>query len=287
MADGCCNVNGSTEVFGIIGLPVRHSLSPEMHNAAFQALGMNRIYVPLPTSNIGDAVGGLKALGFRGASVTIPYKQDILSFVEVLDPVACRIGAVNTLLIRDAGDQAARIVHGLNTDWIGANRALEEKIALKGRRVLIVGAGGSARAIGFGLLEAGAAVAISNRTPGKGKILAGELDCPFYGLGELEQFRADVLVNATSVGMVPDTDRTLVPRELLPRFSVVMDIVYAPLQTRLLREAAAAGCGTVDGLAMLLYQGAAQFELWTGKEAPLEIMREVLSKALPQLSEVG
>ncbi|MDD3618938.1 MAG: shikimate dehydrogenase [Desulfobulbaceae bacterium] len=280
MTDLPCNVNGETETFGIIGRPVRHSLSPAMHNASFQALGMNRIYVPLPTSSIGDGIAGLKALGFRGASVTIPYKQDVLPFIDVLDPVARRIGAVNTLLVREREAGGEKIVHGFNTDWLGANRDLEEKIRLRGSRVLIAGAGGSARAIGFGLLEAGAGVVICNRTVDTGKKLAEQLDCPFYPLDRIDQVSADILVNATSVGMVPDTDRTPVPRELLSGFAVVMDIVYAPLQTRLLREAAAAGCEVVDGLAMLLYQGAAQFELWTGREAPLEVMREVLAVRL-------
>ena len=151
-----------------------------------------------------------------------PYKHDVLPFVEVLDPVARRIGAVNTLLIREAGDRETRIVHGCNTDWIGANQALAERIGLKGTRVLIVGAGGSARAIGFGLLEAGAGSAISNRTVEKGETLAGELGCPFYGPGELDRVRAEVLVNATSVGMAPDTDRIPVPPGLLPRFCLLV-----------------------------------------------------------------
>lgn len=280
MTDNPFTVNGATETFGIIGRPVHHSLSPEMHNAAFRALRMNRIYVPLPTGSIGDGVAGLKALGFRGVSITIPYKQDVLPFVDVLDPIARRIGAVNTLLLTGKEDVPGKIVHGFNTDWIGANRALEEKIRLKGSRVLIVGAGGAARAIGFGLLEAGAGVMVCNRTMEKGEKLASQLGCPFSGLDRIDQVRADVLVNATSVGMVPDIDRTPVPAYLLSRFSVVMDIVYAPRRTRLLQEAAAAGCETVDGLAMLLYQGAVQFELWTGEEAPLEIMREVLAGRL-------
>ena len=269
-------ITGETHTYGIIGNPVHHSLSPEMHNGAFQELGLNCVYVPLPTTDIGNGVVGLKALGFKGVSITIPYKQEVIPFVDVLDPVAEKIGAVNTLLIRESGDPRDKTVYGYNTDWIGANRALEEKISLKGSRVLIMGAGGSARAIGFGLLEAGAEVMISNRTVEKGKKLAEQLGCSFYRAEGIDQVQADALVNATSVGMVPETEKTPISKELLAKFQVVMDIVYAPLQTKLLREAAFAGCETVDGLAMLLYQGAAQFELWTGREAPLDVMREVL-----------
>ena len=276
MQDTLFTVNGETETFGIIGNPVHHSLSPEMHNASFRALGMNCIYVPLPVTDAHKGVEGLKALGFKGVSVTIPHKQDVIPDIDNIDPVAEKIGAVNTLLIKGRGIKAEKTVYGYNTDWLGANRALEEKISLKGSRVLILGAGGSARAIGFGLLEAGAEVVISNRTINKGESLASRLCCHFCPLDELDQVKADILVNATSVGMVPEVDNTPVPGELLTKFSVVMDIVYAPLQTRLLREAEAAGCQIVDGLAMLLYQGAAQFELWTRKEAPLNVMQEVL-----------
>ena len=276
MQDVLHKITGETQTYGIIGNPVHHSLSPEMHNGAFRELGMNCVYVPLSTSDIGDGVAGLKVLGFKGVSITIPYKQEVIPFVDVLDPVAQKIGAVNTLLIKGSGDSQDKTVYGYNTDWVGANRALEEKISLKGSRVLILGAGGSARAIGFGLLEAGAEVVISNRTINKGENLASQLCCSFCSLDELDQVKVDVLVNATSVGMVPEVENTPVPGKLLEKFSVVMDIVYAPLQTRLLREAEAAGCQIVDGLAMLLYQGAAQFELWTRKEAPLNVMREVL-----------
>jgi shikimate dehydrogenase len=247
-----------------------------MHNASFRALGMDCVYVPLPTSDIAAGVAGLKALGFRGASVTIPYKQDVISHVDVLDPVAEKIGAVNTLLIAGDEQDARKTVHGYNTDWIGANRSLEEKMKLKGSRVLIMGAGGSARAIGFGLLAAEAQIMLTNRTDARGRALAGELGCPFYRPDEIGGVKADALVNATSVGMVPDIGSTPIPKELLSNFDVVMDIVYAPLRTRLLAEAEAAGCEVVDGLQMLLYQGSAQFELWTGRQAPLEAMREVL-----------
>jgi shikimate dehydrogenase len=273
-------INGATEPFGIIGNPVHHSLSPAMHNAAFAALGMNCVYIPLLTSDLHKGVEGVKALGFRGVSVTIPHKEEVVQFVDVLDPVAARIGAVNTLVIGNHEDDADRAVYGYNTDWVGANRALQEKIELKGSRVLLLGAGGSARAIGYGLLEAGAGIVLSNRTVAKGQDLAKQLGCDFCPLDQMGGIQADVLVNTTSVGMTPAEDRTPVDSRLLNNFSVVMDIVYAPLTTRLLREAAIAGCEVIDGLSMLLYQGVAQFELWTGREAPVEIMREVLRERI-------
>ncbi|MDW7773057.1 MAG: shikimate dehydrogenase [Desulfobulbaceae bacterium] len=276
MLDISHKITGTTGIFGIIGKPVHHSLSPEMHNASFLELGLDCVYVPLPTSHIAEAVAGLKALGFKGVSVTIPYKQDVIPFVDVLDPVAEKIGAVNTLVIREEKNSPEKTVSGYNTDWIGANRALAEKIGLKGSRILIMGAGGSARAIGFGLLEAGAEVMLTNRTEAKGRALAEQLGSSFFRPGEIGRVKADALVNATSVGMVPDTGKSPLPPVLLPNFSVVMDIVYAPLKTRLLMEAETAGCEVVDGLKMLLYQGAAQFKLWTGREAPLAVMRDVL-----------
>lgn len=278
MQDIFHKVTGTTEIFGIMGKPVHHSLSPEMHNAAFQELDLDCVYVPLPTSNIAEGVAGLKALGFKGVSVTIPYKQEVIPFIDVLDPVAKKIGAVNTLLIKEEGSTPEKTVYGYNTDWIGANQTLEEKLSLKGSRVLILGAGGSARAIGFGLLEAEAKVMLTNRTEAKGRALADQLGCPFYRPEEVAGVKADALVNATSVGMVPNTGRTPISADLLANFSVVMDIVYAPLKTRLLLEAEAAGCEVVDGLKMLLYQGAAQFKLWTGMDAPLDVMREVLHR---------
>lgn len=276
------NVNGSTILHGILGNPVRHSLSPAMHNRAFTHLGMNRVYLPLPTSDLAGAVAGLRALGFCGASVTVPHKQAIMAHLDELDPVAGRIGAVNTLVIDERGGRPW--LRGSNTDWLGANRALSEHLDLAGTTVLVVGAGGSARAVGFGLLEAGARVLIANRTVATGQALAVRLDCPFAPLDGLGSVEADALVNTTSVGMEPKADASVVPAPLLPRFKVVMDIVYAPLETRLLREARAAGCRVVNGLAMLLFQGAAQFELWTGQPAPVAVMREAL---LEQLRKTG
>lgn len=267
-------MNGATQVYGIIGNPVSHSLSPAMHNAAFAAMGLNSVYVPFPVTDVAAALTGLKALGVRGVSVTIPHKQAVLAHLDELDPVAARIGAVNTLVFND------NKVKGYNTDWLGANRALAPHLELAGATVLLLGAGGSARAIGFGLLEAGAAVLIASRSPEPGRALAAQLGCPWHPLADVAQLRADAVVNATSVGMGTMATSSLVPAVALAHFPVVMDIVYAPLSTRLLAEAEAAGCRTIDGLQMLLHQGAAQFELWTGGPAPLSVMAGELRAAL-------
>ena len=267
-------INGATELYGIMGNPIAHSLSPAMHNGAFAALGLNKVYLPFAVQDVALAVTGLRALGIKGASVTIPHKQAVIPYLDTIDPIAEKIGAVNTLLIND------NTIHGANTDWLGANRALSEKISLKGASVLLLGAGGSARAIGFGLLEAGASLTIASRTPEKGQALAKLLDCPWLPLAEAAAAKGDVLINATSLGMAPQQELLPIAREALTNFGVVMDIVYAPLEPRLLQEAKQAGCQTIDGLAMLLYQGAAQFELWTGRQAPLEVMRQSLLNSL-------
>lgn len=269
-------INGKTEIYGIIGNPVGHSLSPAMQNAAFQALRLNKVYVGFPVTDVATALAGLKALGVRGASVTVPHKQAVIPHLTSIDPVAQKIGAVNTLVI------GHDTIHGLNTDWLGANRALAEAMPLNGKSILLLGAGGSARAIGFGLLEAGALVTIANRTADKATRLAAELGCPWLPLEEAAGRRADGLINATSVGMAPHSDAMPIPAAAIANFAVVMDIVYAPLETKLLATARAAGCTVVNGLAMLLYQGAAQFETWTGTAAPLEVMRQTLLEHLPK-----
>ena len=273
-------VDGSTELFGILGNPVRHSLSPIMHNAAFASLGMNRIYVPMTAADPAQAVPGLRALGFRGVSVTVPHKEAVIPFLDAVDPVAEQIGAVNTLLLRQ--DSAGKVlIEGYNTDWLGANAALTAaKVRLQGSRVLVAGAGGAAKAVAFGLQQAGAEVLITNRSAANGQALAAWLNCKFIPLQEAGQQAGDVFINTTSVGMEPDMDGCVVSPEMLRNFSAVMDIVYAPLETRLLREAKAAGCAAVDGLAMLLHQGAEQFRLWTGQPAPEAVMRAALEEEL-------
>ncbi|PID41437.1 MAG: shikimate dehydrogenase [Proteobacteria bacterium] len=268
---------GKTRLYGIIGKPVSHSLSPAMHNAAFAALGEDRVYLPFPAEYAGDAVKGVRGLGIEGASVTIPHKEAVISFLDEIDPVAARIGAVNTIQVIDDGKK--RKLRGVNTDWIGANRALEQELSLKDRKVALLGAGGAARAIGFGLLEAGAVLSLFSRTESRGRPLADILGCSWCSLAETGSLDGDILINATSVGMVPNTNASPVGREVLSRFTVVMDIVYSPLATRLLKEGKREGCTCINGLEMLLYQGVAQFELWTGLKAPVEVMREALFAA--------
>lgn len=263
-------INGATELYGIIGNPVSHTLSPAMHNAAFRHLGLNKVYLPFSVQDAAAAIKGLQALGVKGVSVTIPHKQAVIAHLDRIDPVAAKIGAVNTLVLDGES------VTGVNTDWLGANAALKEFTTLSGKSVLLLGAGGSARAIGFGLLEEGANVTLASRTPSRGQALAQALSCPWLDLERAVDLHADILINATSVGMGQMREQSPLPATALEHFGLVMDIVYAPLETKLLREATAAGCRTINGLAMLLYQGVAQFELWTGCPAPVEVMRHQL-----------
>lgn len=275
-------INGATQLFGIIGHPVAHSLSPVMHNAALAAMGVNGIYLPMDVTDLTRGVAGLRALGFRGVSVTIPHKEEVMALLDEIDPVAQRIGAVNTLHFRHHPDNGELVLRGFNTDWLGSNLALAEVMPLPGSRVLVLGAGGAAKGVCFGLAEAGAEVIISNRSEQRGQALADWLGCSFVPADAIADIEAHALVNATSVGMEPDVNGIPIDSSLLPRFSVVMDIVYAPLETRLLYEARKAGCATVDGLAMLLNQAAVQLKIWTGGKPPLDVMRQALASALAQ-----
>jgi shikimate dehydrogenase len=277
-------IDGTTALYGIIGNPVRHSLSPVMHNAAFAALSMNGVYVPMTVVDVGPAVAGLAALGFTGVSVTVPHKEAVMELLDEIDPVARRIGAVNTILFRRHPDSGAIVSRGFNTDWLGSNLALAEQIRLPGSRFLVLGAGGAARAVGFGLVEAGAEVLITNRSEERGRGLADWLGCGFVPAEELSAVSADGLINTTSVGMEPREEEVPIDPALLSNFQVVMDIVYAPLETALLRHAAAVGCRTIDGLAMLLNQGAVQFKIWTGEQPPREVMRQALESELARRS---
>ena len=257
---------GTPALFAVFGNPVVHSLSPVMHNAAFAATGFNGVYAAIRVKDIRLAVAGLRSLGLSGASITLPHKETVMTCLDYIDPCARRIQAVNTIVNQDG------TLKGFNTDGAGALQALEEKTSLSGRKVAVIGAGGTARAIAYVVLSAGGRVCLFNRSQEKGEMLAAELGAEFKPLSE---FTADceILVNTTPVGMVPQAEQSPIAAQALRPGMVVMDVVYHPLKTRLLREAEAAGCVIIDGLTMLVNQGARQFELWTGLPAPVEIMR--------------
>jgi shikimate dehydrogenase len=261
-------------IFAVIGKPVSHSLSPTMHNSAFSAVGYHGLYLPLELDDIGLAVSGLKALRFKGASITIPHKVAVMEFLDEIDEMALDIKAVNTI-----ANINGRLV-GYNTDCTGARRALSAKTGIKDKDVTVIGAGGAARAIGYGVKSEGGRLTIVNRSKENGEKLAGDLDAAFIPLSEVTQLHCDILINATAVGMTPQVDSMPVPEDVLDNHMVVMDIVYNPLNTRLLKEAERMGCPTVDGVSMFIYQGAHQFELWTNLKAPVDIMKLAVLAAL-------
>jgi shikimate dehydrogenase len=263
-----------TALYGVIGNPVRHSLSPTLHNAAFSARGINAVYLAFEPLDIESCVRGIQTLGIKGTSVTIPFKTSVIPYLNDMDPFARRIGAVNTIVNTDGR------LTGYNTDAIGALKALEEVIEVPGKRCVLVGAGGAARAIGFVLKEKGVAVSVVNRSRDTGRRLARSLGSKFIPLEDIESAEGDILIQTTPVGMWPHEDQCLVPERILREGMVVMDIVYRPLATCLLRMAKTRGCTTISGVRMLIHQGAEQFRLWTGIDPPLSMMDKAIKEAL-------
>lgn len=271
-----------TDLFAVIGHPVSHSLSPLMMNAAFRSLSIPGVYVALDVDDLQEDLRTLAGAGFRGLSVTIPHKETALRVVPKVDETARAIGAVNTLRLHDGNWQ------GSNTDWLGAVRALKRKTPLSSRRALVVGAGGAARAVVYGLKNEGALTTITNRTVSRGEGLARTFHCDFIPMGNLRDPRSphrfDVVVNCTSVGLMGRDSQLPVPETLFAPGMIVMDIVYRPTWTPFLRAAARHDCIIVQGYEMLLYQGVAQLEWWLDRSIPEEggvkIMRGVLEKAL-------
>ena len=246
-------------------------LGRSMHEAGYRALGLAFTYVPFEVADLGGALVGMRALGIRGFGVSHPFKQAILGLVDALDPTAERVGAVNTVV-----NTGGRLV-GHNTDGLGAMRALEEARSLRGARVLLVGAGGAARAIAFGLRDRGAVTTIANRDRAKAEQLGAVTGARSAGLDEAERAGDyDVVVNATIVGQAGTNAESLVPESALHAGQVVMDIVAKPTRTPLVEAAEKRGATAVHGGRMLLYQAASQFELYTGAAAPIAAMAEAL-----------
>jgi len=269
------DINPETKVFGVTGFPLGHSLSPLMHNEAFRVKGINAVYLYFPSMSIRGVIDGMRGLSIQGLSVTIPHKETACAYVDELDPLASKIGALNTLFNRDGH------IVGYNTDASGALDALKTVATdLRGKTVLIIGAGGAARAIGFAVVEEGCHVTVANRSDRRGEALARDLNAAFCPLKELNSISSDIIIQTTPVGMYPKVDDSVVPEGVLSEGMIVMDVVYNPLETRLIRTARTRGCKTVTGVEMFVRQGAIQFKLWTGQDAPFDRMMEIVKKQL-------
>jgi len=278
------DINAQTRLCGVLGNPVEHSLSPAIHNAAFQKLGLNFVYLAFRIEDLAGAIRGIKALGnVRGFSVTIPHKVAVIPYLDEVETTAKHIGSVNTIVAENGK------LTGYNTDASGAMRALREGgVSLKGQKVLMLGSGGAARAIAFALGADAEIAALTilgideKERRGLVKDLRAKTSLQVEdGSISQETLRRNlkdshILLHCTPVGMHPKVNETSVPGSLLTPNLTVMDIVYNPLETRLLREAKEAGCRTIRGLEMFLNQAIAQFELWTGQPAPADVMRTVL-----------
>jgi shikimate dehydrogenase len=276
------------QIFGVFGDPIGHSLSPAMHNAAFSALGMDSVYhaFRVKPEKLEKAILGAEAMGFGGLNLTVPLKEAALKLGCIKpDPLAEKIGAVNTIVFGKNGE-----IKGYNTDGLGAKQALQDAaVEIKGSKIVVAGAGGAARAITFQLVAEGAEITIINRTEERAIELAKDISATALsgkvegrGLSKLKDVLQDasVLINTTTLGMHPNTDTAIATAEDLHPGLTVFDIVYNPLETRLLREAKASGAKTVSGVLMLVYQGAEAFRLWTGIEPPVELMKKTVMEVL-------
>lgn len=285
------NVNGSTRFIGLLGYPLGHSLSPLMQNLALEHRGLNKIYIPLETrpEDLSIVVKALPKMNFDGFNVTIPYKIEVMKYLDAIDQNARLIGAVNTVDIKEGRFK------GYNTDGTGFLRSLEENIKdrVEGKNIFILGAGGASRAIAMTLAMKGARkVYICNRTYERSVDLSDSINKSFVNRSEAVPMEYDhmkralddseILINTTKVGMYPDVDHSPIDKKLLHKGLIVYDIVYNPEKTKLLEEAEELGCKTISGLWMLVYQGAEAFEIWTGKKAPVDKMYEAIYRRLKE-----
>jgi shikimate dehydrogenase len=287
-------IDGTTQLVGIVGWPVTHSLSPAMHNAAFDELRMNWRYLAFPVreDDLRDALRGLSALGLRGVNVTLPHKVSAVSIVDTVTDAVQIVGALNTIRI----DRTTGRLEGLNTDMAGflTDLAVNDIQIDAQSHVIILGAGGAARACAAGMVRSGARVSILNRTLPNAQGLVdflrvgwseGRIRAETYETLPRLLDSATLVVNCTPVGMWPNTEASPWPgRVPIPRHVVVYDTIYRPLETRLVRDARKAGATALGGLGMLVYQGAAAFEAWTGRKPPVEVMRKVCEEALAPIA---
>lgn len=272
-------ITGKSSVYCIFGRPVEHSFSPLIHNAAFQKIGMDSVYVAFEPQDLEQGVESLKNLGIQGASITIPFKIDIIPLLDEVDELAKNIGAVNTVVNKN------QKLWGTNTDGVGALKALEEKTAISGKKIALLGFGGAARAIAFTLADKRPSEMIIWGLPEPGgKELADELSRKTGVKSRFEDVAKavdyDILINCSPVGMWPEVDAMPIPDDFVLENRVVFDVIYRPKDTLLLKKAQAKGCEVVYGYKMLLFQGVEQFRLWTGENPPVEVMEAILTEQL-------
>ncbi len=280
-------INAETELYGIIGYPVKHSISPEMHNAAFNAVSYNAVYLAfeVPKEKLAEAVGGIRSLGVKGVSVTIPHKVSVMQFIDEIDPLAQRVGAVNTIKNENG------LLKGYNSDVYGAYLALKNKTIIEGMKVAVLGSGGAARAVAFAVADLGKAsevfivsrnektreeLAVMLRNEGRVvRVFGWDLDDIRRAVEE-----ANIVVNTTPLGMKPYEDQTPVPPDFIREDHVIFDVVYVPKRTLLLKESLKRGATIIEGIDMLVNQALIQFKIWTGLEPPREVYWEVALELL-------
>ena len=269
-----CDKRNTFEIYGVIGNPVMKSMGYLIHNKAFKEIGMSNIYIPFLVDNVKNFFKNFSPY-FAGLSVTMPFKEDIMAVIDEIDETAGKIGAVNTV-VRDGNSWK-----GYNTDCVGAVKALEDHTELKGKHILIIGAGGTAKAVGYGISEQGAKLTVTyNRNKEKGVQLAKELGAKVVNIQNAGEEKVDILINCSPVGMSPNVEETPILSQYLREGMIVFDCVYNPPETRLIREAKAAGCVTISGSELFINQAIAQFELWTKQIAPADSMRDIVVRTI-------
>ena len=298
-------VDGKTQILGVIGDPIEHTFSPAMHNAGLDALNLNYIYLPFHVKEemLAECIQGAKAMGIQGLNVTIPHKTNVIKHLDEVDQVASMIGAVNTIQFNYHEDNESSnqdndikvTTKGFNTDGYGCVRAIEEKTSIKDKKVTITGAGGASRAVAFQIANSGIdELSILNRNVAKAESLANDLKSNLdkigidigvnsYGMDDLkrELDSSDIFIDTTPLGMYPNVDeKAIASADMLHEDLVVNDIVYTPMETSLIKEALKANAEVVYGYKMLLYQGIRSFEIWLGREAPVDVMEKALLDVL-------
>jgi shikimate dehydrogenase len=267
-------MKGLHKTYALFGNPVRHSLSPVMHKAVFRKCNMDASYIAISVKEPIDIIRKIKEHNLQGCSITIPHKTTVMEYLDGVTTSAKEIGAVNTIICSKTG------LIGDNTDWIGIVHALRESTEIGGKSFVILGAGGTARAALFGILKEGGIPVVLNRTTKRGEALAREFGCEFHPLENISKISGYCLINTTPVGMAGYGTESPVKRKGLENFSVVMDVIYTPLKTKLLKDAEEAGCVTVSGLSMFVRQGAEQIRRWTGIDPPIEFMKNIVMETL-------